>query len=67
MALSFPEKDSWVSALEAIVQGHNRNGREVDNGQPVRYKGNPILHLDQDEGLDLNCCLQLSPEVEFCL
>jgi hypothetical protein len=40
---------------------------EGDNGQPVRYQGNTVMHLDGAEMLDLNCCLQLSPEVQFCL
>jgi hypothetical protein len=67
MALSFPEKQSWVSALEAVVQGYNNNRMEGDNGQPVRYQGNTVIRLDEAEMLDLNCCLQLSPEVQFSL
>jgi hypothetical protein len=40
---------------------------EGDNGQSVRYQGNTVMHLDGAEMLDLNCCLQLSPEVQFSL
>ena len=67
MALSFSEKESWVSALDAVVQGHNSNIMEMDRGQTVRYQGSSLLHLDRPGGLDLNCCLQLSPEVQFCV
>lgn len=65
MALSFSEKQSWVSALEAVVQGQNSNILEVERGQPARYQGSSLLCLDQPDSLDLNCCLQLSPEVQF--
>jgi hypothetical protein len=67
MALSFSEKQSWVSALEAVVQGHNNNIMEIDHGKPVRYQGKSLFRLDRPGGLDLNCCLQLSPEVQFCV
>jgi citron Rho-interacting kinase len=63
MALSFSEKQSWVSALEAVVQGQNSNILEVERGQPARYQGSSLLCLDQPDSLDLNCCLQLSPEI----
>jgi hypothetical protein len=67
MALSFSEKQSWVFALEAVVQGHNSNVMEMDRGQPARYQGSSLLCLDRPDSLDLNCCLQLSPEVQFCV
>jgi hypothetical protein len=67
MALSFPEKQAWVSALEAVVQDYNNNRMEGDNGQHERYLGNTLVRLDKAERLDLNCCLQLSPEVLFSL
>jgi hypothetical protein len=67
MALSFPEKQSWVFALEAVVQGYNNNRTEGDNGQHVRYQGNKLVQLDRAEMLELSCCLQLSPEVQFSL
>ena len=67
MALSFSEKQSWVSALEAVVQGHNSNIMEVDRVQRARYQGSSLLCLDRPASLDLNCCLQLSPEVQFCV
>jgi citron Rho-interacting kinase len=65
MALSFPEKQSWISALESVIQVHNIKRKEVDVDQPVRYQGSTLLHLNRAEELDLNCCLQLSPEVQF--
>jgi hypothetical protein len=63
MALSFAEKQSWVSSLEAVVQGYNNNRLEGDSGQQIRYQGNKLVQLDGVEMLELNCCLQLSPEV----
>ena len=59
MTLSFAEKLSWVSALEALVRSHNST---VD-GQPARYHGKSLLQLDRTNGLDMNCCLQLSPAI----
>ncbi|KAJ9599608.1 hypothetical protein L9F63_009925, partial [Diploptera punctata] len=59
MALSLPEKQTWMSALESLVRSHNSS---VD-GQPVKYRGKTILQLDKTNGLDLNCCLQLSPHI----
>ncbi|XP_069684092.1 citron rho-interacting kinase isoform X2 [Periplaneta americana] len=62
MTLGLSDKQSWVSALEAVVQRYNSNRKDVD-GQPSRYQGTTLLHIDRTEGLDLNCCLQLSPGI----
>lgn len=67
MTLSFPDKQSWVSALEQAVQDHQK--KQTLNSKP-RYKGTPLLTLDRSKKMDINCAHLLTEKVgdlNYCL
>ncbi|XP_068087036.1 citron rho-interacting kinase [Anabrus simplex] len=59
MALSFPDKQKWVQALEAVVQGQHK----IMGNPSQRYKGQLVLRLSKEKAVDLNCCLQLTDQL----
>ncbi|XP_044514767.1 citron Rho-interacting kinase isoform X2 [Gracilinanus agilis] len=61
LAPSFPEKQRWVTALEAVVAG-GRVSREKAEAD-AKLLGNSLLKLEGEDRLDINCTLPFSDQV----
>lgn len=60
MAPNFAEKQSWVAALESVT---NKHLQEMSLMRDAKLFGTPILKLEADNVLDINCTFQLTDEV----
>ncbi|XP_034647090.1 citron Rho-interacting kinase isoform X2 [Trachemys scripta elegans] len=61
LAPTFPDKQRWVTALEAIVAG-GRVSREKAEAD-AKLLGNSLLKLEGEDRLDINCTMPFSDQV----
>uniref|UniRef100_UPI00358F69EE citron Rho-interacting kinase isoform X2 n=1 Tax=Myxine glutinosa TaxID=7769 RepID=UPI00358F69EE len=61
LAPSFPDKQRWVAALEAVVSGGHRAQERAD--ADAKLLGNSLLKLEGDDRLDINCTLPLTDQI----
>jgi len=60
LAPSFPVKQKWVTSLEFVLDEIKKKN---DNADDQKLMGNVLLHLEEDERLDINCTQLLNTEL----
>ncbi|XP_046386936.1 citron rho-interacting kinase [Ischnura elegans] len=63
MALSFPEKQAWVTALESAVAALRASNPQGTKSSLHHYQGEVVTQLCGDKFLSLNCCLQTNKDL----
>ncbi|XP_071448673.1 citron Rho-interacting kinase [Hetaerina americana] len=63
MALSFPEKQAWVTALESAVNALRSSNPHGGKSSLHNYQGEIVTPLCGERFLSLNCCLQMNRDL----
>ncbi|XP_072033601.1 citron Rho-interacting kinase-like [Amphiura filiformis] len=62
MAISFPEKQMWMSVLEAAATANGGANGHKNARSGARLLGNTLLCLEESNQLDINCTMLLNEE-----